>query len=140
MPEGALKVARPSRWGNPYRVGDEITVSVTGHSHGAVVGEYDPDDLRRFDIPLHARAMTQQEAVDLYREDLEGALDDPDWWYRNGAAFKFLRGHDLACFCPLEDQHGNRVPCHADVLLDLANSPKEADGEGPRRTQGEAAR
>lgn len=35
MPEGALKVARPSRWGNPYRVGDEITVSVTGHSHGA---------------------------------------------------------------------------------------------------------
>lgn len=117
MPEGALKVARPSRWGNPYRVGDEITVSVTGLAHGAVVGEYDPDDLRRFGITVDARAMTQQEAVDLYREDLEGALDDPDWWYRNGAAFKFLRGHDLACFCPLD------VPCHADVLIELANEP-----------------
>jgi hypothetical protein len=26
-----------------------------------------------------------------------------------------LAGHDLACWCPLD------VPCHADVLLDVAN-------------------
>ena len=26
-----------------------------------------------------------------------------------------LRGHDLACWCPLDG------PCHADVLLELAN-------------------
>ncbi|MBO0882015.1 MAG: DUF4326 domain-containing protein, partial [Mycobacterium sp.] len=26
-----------------------------------------------------------------------------------------LRGHDLACWCPLEQ------PCHADVLLAIAN-------------------
>lgn len=26
-----------------------------------------------------------------------------------------LRGHDLACWCPLDK------PCHADVLLELAN-------------------
>ena len=32
-----------------------------------------------------------------------------------------LRGHDLACWCPLVDQNGNPVPCHADVLLELAN-------------------
>ena len=32
-----------------------------------------------------------------------------------------LRGKDLARWCPLEDEHGNRVPCHADVLLELAN-------------------
>lgn len=32
-----------------------------------------------------------------------------------------LRGRDLACWCPLEDAAGNRVPCHADVLLELAN-------------------
>jgi hypothetical protein len=35
--------------------------------------------------------------TDLYREVLE------------------LAGHDLMCFCPLDQ------PCHADVLLDLAN-------------------
>lgn len=33
-----------------------------------------------------------------------------------------LRGKTLACWCPLEDRDGNRVPCHADVLLEIANS------------------
>jgi len=37
-----------------------------------------------------------------------------------------LRGKDLACWCPLEDADGNRVPCHADVLLEWAN---EGDGD-----------
>lgn len=32
-----------------------------------------------------------------------------------------LAGKTLACWCPLVDEHGNRVPCHADVLLELAN-------------------
>jgi len=32
-----------------------------------------------------------------------------------------LRGHDLACWCPLVDERGNPVPCHADLLLELAN-------------------
>jgi len=27
-----------------------------------------------------------------------------------------LRGKDLACFCPLDQ------PCHADVLLEIANN------------------
>ena len=31
-----------------------------------------------------------------------------------------LTGHDLMCWCPLEDAAGYRVPCHADVLLELA--------------------
>ena len=33
-----------------------------------------------------------------------------------------LRGKNLACWCPLEDKFGRPVSCHADVLLDLANS------------------
>lgn len=31
-----------------------------------------------------------------------------------------LRGKNLACWCPLDQ------PCHADVLLNLANSPEAA--------------
>lgn len=31
-----------------------------------------------------------------------------------------LRGHDLVCWCPLDQ------PCHADVLLELLNSPDDA--------------
>lgn len=34
------------------------------------------------------------------------------------------RGHDLVCWCPLVDENGHRIPCHADVLLELAN-PQE---------------
>ena len=36
-----------------------------------------------------------------------------------------LRGKDLACWCPLVDDNGNRVPCHADILLALANEEAE---------------
>ncbi len=32
-----------------------------------------------------------------------------------------LRGHNLVCWCPLLDKEGNPYPCHADLLLDLAN-------------------
>lgn len=31
-----------------------------------------------------------------------------------------LRGKNLACFCPLDQ------PCHADVLLELANAPSRS--------------
>ena len=41
------------------------------------------------------------------------------------ASVSDLRGHDLACWCPLVDADGNRVPCHADVLLELANGGDE---------------
>jgi hypothetical protein len=35
-----------------------------------------------------------------------------------------LRGHDLACWCPLTDENGEPYPCHGDVLLKWAN-PEE---------------
>ena len=50
-----------------------------------------------------------------------------------------LGGRDLACWCPLEDADGRPVPCHADVLLELANPSSAQPGreqparEGPRR-------
>ncbi len=34
------------------------------------------------------------------------------------AAREELRGKDLACWCPLDQ------PCHADVLLEVANGPE----------------
>ncbi|MBF9351384.1 DUF4326 domain-containing protein [Mycobacteroides chelonae] len=32
-----------------------------------------------------------------------------------------LRGHDLACWCPLDQ------PCHGDVLLEIANFSTESE-------------
>lgn len=75
-PEGAVVVARPSKWGNPWRIGD---------------------------------GLSRAEAVRRYREWVEG---DPE---RMGLIRRELVGRDLCCWCPLDE------PCHADVLLEIAN-------------------
>jgi hypothetical protein len=65
---------------------------------------------------------TRRNAVELYR-------DQVDLWSadRKAMARRELRGKNLACWCPVFDEHGNRVPCHADVLIELANE-KLTDG------------
>lgn len=56
-------------------------------------------------------ATTAAEAVAMFRDYLRRAPDqDEVRTYLNS-----LRGKDLACWCPLNQ------PCHADVLLELAN-------------------
>jgi hypothetical protein len=90
MPEGAVYVGRPSRWGNPWR---------EGAPH-----------------PDHGRPMTRTETIDVYRGWV--AQSFADWWgglVLRTAIDNDLRGHDLACWCPLD------APCHADVLLELAS-------------------
>ena len=119
MPKRAVYVGRPSLWGNPYTL-------------GAVRALYP-------EIPATERAAA---AVRLYRRELErfGLLSDyaylvsDDRYDATAAAVHAsgassmadfaaisLRGKTLVCWCPLEDDEGNRIPCHADVLLDLAN-------------------
>lgn len=121
-PEGCISVARPSRWGNPWVVGDLVTMAVSGMIPCPVVGSYGSNDERMFESYFDLR-MTPTLAVALYRRDLLGTLTDEDPHY-NGlhAAFEALRGHDLACWCAPED------PCHVDVLLELlAMSPEEME-------------
>jgi hypothetical protein len=76
MPENTISVARPGRWGNPFKIGPDGDAA---------------EVVRRFEC----------EMPEFTRE----------------AARLELRGKNLACFCNLGD------PCHADVLLKLANSP-----------------
>lgn len=78
LPDGAVVVARPTRWGNPFVVGEDGIAD-------------------------------RVEAVSRYREYV---ARDPRVAQ---AARERLRGRDLACWCPLD------APCHADVLLELAN-------------------
>ena len=95
MPEGAVSVARPGKWGNPWRVesrdGDLCCVD---SRNGLVV-----------------KACGQQEALELcvahYRAWMTPHTD---------TVRAELRGKDLACWCPLDQ------PCHADVLLEIANA------------------
>lgn len=43
------------------------------------------------------------------------------WFWRMARLLPELRGKNLACWCPLDQ------PCHADVLLELANTPLPGD-------------
>ena len=58
----------------------------------------------------------RQICVDYFRELMESHLGETsvsrEWCL---SKLELLRGHDLACWCPLDQ------PCHADVLLELAN-------------------
>ena len=91
LPPDAIYVGRPSRWGNRWRV----------------------------DEPLGRElAWDAATVVDLFRAEIESDLTDPDPQIRDrrwNVLRAKLRGRDLACWCPLDQ------PCHADVLLELAN-------------------
>ncbi len=70
-----------------------------------------------FGNPYHGATFGVQSApelvVEAYREWLMHKLNF-DQRYRD--ALRLLRGHDLVCWCPLDQ------PCHADMLLELANT------------------
>lgn len=87
MPEGAIYVGRPTRWGNHY-----------------TVGLPNPEE----DGP--SGPMSAETTVRLFAADVRGW--NHDYLMRWLAP---LRGHDLACWCRLS------APCHADVLLEMAN-------------------
>lgn len=79
MPEGAVYVGRKSKWGNPFRIGDDVAGMT--------------------DEPMDATDVCHQFA--LFTAPSLPVIE--------------LRGKDLACWCALDQ------PCHADVLIELAN-------------------
>lgn len=128
MPEGAVYVGRPGKFGNPFRA---YKCDCCGYwdvrDDNDVTYMVDHDFARRPEVRADASTWTTRheacrESVRLYDDELTywvgGRLSwDPDF----AEAVQSLRGLDLACWCPLEDEHGNRFPCHADVLLEIAN-------------------
>lgn len=74
MPDGAVYVGRPSKWGNPWVIAPGFDAQACVENYAAYMERH-----QEF-YPLHE-----------------------------------LHGKDLACWCPLDH------PCHADVLLELAN-------------------
>ena len=83
-PPGVVVVARPSRWGNPFRIDED---------------------------------RTRAEAVAAFERAV--ARGDPTLAFTIDDVRRELAGHDLACWCPLDQ------PCHADVLLRLANGDSD---------------
>lgn len=110
MPEGAVYVGRPSKWGNRFRVG----------------GHYKRDE--HAGIPRMGLRFVYIEAYEGHQDasytTLTTAQEAVEWfrWYlttwtphQREILRTELRGADLACWCRLDRA------CHADVLLELAN-------------------
>ena len=110
MPEGAVYVGRPTRWGNDIKVGDCLDCGYGEHD-----GEHRPMDA--------ATVVQQYRVVEEALEWAEGVIGSrtPEENRLCGVSgirvdrYEDIRGKDLACWCPLDQ------PCHADVLLELAN-------------------
>ncbi len=130
----AVIVDRRSKWGNPFRVGAaQIAMPAADGGEWEYEGRlHKPSGQRAFfctgtddsGMPVgywqQIEDATVEQCITLYREWITGGGPHLDWAPK-ATDLGELRGRDLACWCPLEDQHGNRVPCHADVLLELAN-------------------
>lgn len=92
LPENAVHVGRPSRWGNPFIVG-------------------------KHESRLQCAAMFYQLAKGFvsFSQDVQTEAQ-LSVWRRIRRHVKDLAGKDLACWCALDGE-----ACHADVLLLLAN-------------------
>lgn len=80
IPKGAIYVGRPSKWGNPFKIGKDGT---------------------------------REEVIQKYRSRIFNILQSADSHYLDE-----LKGKDLVCWC-------SPLPCHADILLELANQEEE---------------
>ncbi len=99
LPAESVYVGRPSKWGNPFTPA------------GCREAGYKGTD-----------EQIKQRCVEAFRAWL-----GPNWEWNWGGEesrerrefilnnLEQLRGKDLSCWCPLDQ------PCHADVLLELAN-------------------
>ena len=106
----AVCVPRPTIWGNPFRVGDPVC---RFHAPREKVRTDGAIDLRpkmtRGAMTRRRKGMTAAECVERFRKAAPA--------YFTARDLLGLRGKNLACWCALD------APCHADVLLELANRP-----------------
>ena len=95
MPENTVYVGRPSRWGNEFEMtaGDSRQLAV--EMYAAHLQSYFGFTQRMLEKAFHPWPVE--------------ATDFKDW-------LAPLRGKNLACWCPPDE------PCHADLLLKLANA------------------
>lgn len=95
MPKGAVKVDRSTLWGNPFQVG----------VHGTAV-----ECVHRFALLCGGLICISDPKIEVQHQQL--------FLVHLRSSIGKLRGRDLACWCR------DSQPCHADVLIELANAEK----------------
>lgn len=98
MPEGAIYVGRPSKWGNPFTTEDAIDAGYSAER-----------------AAMAAKFAFQQWLLGHPMWSPPGKAFSPKIRDRILAGIGDLRGKDLACWCRLDQE------CHAEILLEIAN-------------------
>lgn len=107
MPPNTIYVGRPTKWGNPFYhaqrfAGIDFAIRCF---RMAAEGIWDPHELKDMpDGPFHVACRDFSEWIKRFPEGSINAIKAE------------LCGKDLACWCALDK------PCHADVLLAIANA------------------
>lgn len=92
LPAGAVCVTRPGKFGNPFSVLPRFDA-----------GKFVAGSHQYIAVP------TVEDSLACFREYVgEMIAKNPKW-------LDELRGKDLACWCKIGE------PCHADILIELAN-------------------
>lgn len=109
MPANTVKVCRPGRWGNPFRIGGWFMV---GDPLGARAGALSMSwcEAAQPNEPGFTLIDSQERAVEFFEREAAGW---PEAYLARAVAE--LRGKNLACWCK------EGTPCHVDVLLKLVN-------------------
>lgn len=141
MPENTVRVARPGRWGNPFPVKGMHWVAVAMGFRADLAGRtacavelhrrwlgLEGRDGPLANLPSTGGALEFDCGATITVEDqargiaaVMAPIVSPDISLPATPTLdeirRELRGKNLACWCPLD------APCHADVLLELANQP-----------------
>lgn len=146
-PEGAVVVARPTMWGNPFAFHQDMRGLVRyGPEHeerfgrawdfeGRCSGPDNRHDMwfsRDDVVETYVRWATREEIVELFRLTIVAptpgmvmAWPSARGHFLGSITVDTIRaelaGRDLACWCAIGQ------PCHADVLLAIANAEREDD-------------
>ena len=107
-PPGTVYVGRPTKYGNPFKLTPDGWIMCYSASRVR---------LNPWIYWSVCGGFTTADIIELYEQWVKGGL-------HGNCFFKYLptppdltalKGKNLSCFCPLQS------PCHADVLLKLAN-------------------
>ena len=103
MPPNTKSVTRPGKFGNPYKIGMHNVWDIKDMKTGKSLKDYlikKNGENRYHDI---------EDVLLAYKQKIKASQA------MQRVIKHYLRGKNLACFCPLDK------PCHADILLEVAN-------------------
>lgn len=108
MPPNTVYVGRPTKWGNPWHVENALKS-----------GLFKPEAVPQVVIAEFEAWLTREASPN---DEHLGYWLKPEMIEQREYILSHLhelRGKNLACWCPLDQ------PCHADVLLRIANEVKK---------------